>query len=301
MKVICVDDEKIMLEGIVMLCKEIPIIDEVVGFRKPLEALDYIADNDADLILLDIDMPLLDGMTMARRIKKIKPLLQIVFTTGYSEFAIEAFKIKAAGYLLKPIKKDDIIEEIGNIWKMTENLLYYSTELPENSEAYKIIEKNESDIKYAGADRNITGSDSVVRHRIYARTFGNFDLFVDRKPVIFSRKPAKELLAYLVDKRGATVSRKEMAAVIFEDDGYNRSTQSYLTKILSDLQVTLKSVGAEKMVLKSSGMYYVDVNAFGCDVYDYLDGKPEAINRFRGEYMTQYSWAEDTLGELYGE
>lgn len=306
MKVICVDDEKIMLDGIMMTCREIPEIDEVIGFRKPMEALDYVGKNEADIIFLDIDMPVLDGMTLARKIKKIKPTLQIIFTTGYSEFAIEAFKMKATGYLMKPVKKSDIIQELESLKILTENLKYFKVETSYSDEVYDIggvmrdeireAENNEREAETAKTTGTRNG-----RPQIFARTFGNFDLLVDKKPVVFSRKPAKELLAYLIDKRGATVSRKEMAAVVFEDDGYNRSTQSYLTKLLSDMIETLKSVGAENMVLKNSGMYYVDVSAFSCDLYDYLDGKVEAINRFRGEYMSQYSWAEGTLGEMYGD
>lgn len=305
MKVVCVDDEKIMLDGIMKTCREIPEIDEVIGFRKPMEALDYVQKNEADIIFLDIDMPVLDGMTLARKIKKIRPTLQIIFTTGYSDFAVEAFKMKATGYLLKPVKKTDIIQEIDSLKVMTENLKYFKVETSYSDEVYDIGGVMRDEIREAENSGMQNGADKARkkngRHQIFARTFGNFDLFVDREPVVFSRKPAKELLAYLIDKRGATVSRKEMAAVVFEDSGYNRSTQSYLTKLLGDLMETLKSVGAENMVLKNNGMYYVNVSLFTCDLYDYLDGKAEAINRFRGEYMSQYSWAEGTLGEMYGD
>lgn len=305
MKVVCVDDEKIMLDGIMKTCREIPEIDEVIGFRKPMEALDYVQKNEADIIFLDIDMPVLDGMTLARKIKKIRPTLQIIFTTGYSDFAVEAFKMKATGYLLKPVKKTDIIQEIDSLKVMTENLKYFKVETSYSDEVYDIGGVMRDEIREAENSGMQNGADKAGkkngRHQIFARTFGNFDLFVDREPVVFSRKPAKELLAYLIDKRGATVSRKEMAAVVFEDSGYNRSTQSYLTKLLGDLMETLKSVGAENMVLKNNGMYYVNVSLFTCDLYDYLDGKAEAINRFRGEYMSQYSWAEGTLGEMYGD
>lgn len=311
MKVICVDDEKIMLEGIMMTCREITDIEEVTGFRKSTEALEYVQNNKVDVAFLDIDMPVIDGMTLARKMKKSCPDLKIIFTTGYSEFAIEAFKMKASGYLLKPIKKNDIQQEIDSLKQLSENAMnmfaaqnyakmngYYDQSYYDgDNEGGKSGQDNDkADTSAAGVGRS---QERDVHPRIFARTFGNFDLFVDRKPVVFTRKPSKELLAYLIDKRGATVSRKEMAAVIFEDEGYNRSTQSYLTKLLNDMNESLRAVNANHIVLRESGMYYVDVNSFACDAYDYLDGKPDAISRFTGEYMTQYSWAEGTLGEFY--
>lgn len=303
MNAICVDDEKIMLEGIMMICREISDIDEVIGFRKATEALEYVENNDVDIAFLDIDMPVIDGMTLARRMKRCNPDLKIIFTTGYSEFAVEAFKMKANGYLLKPIKKNDIQQEIDSLKQLTEstmNMLVAQQSAKEEAERKKKETNGTDQAKDARSNEGTSRSaDREIHQRIFARTFGNFDLFVDRKPVVFSRKPAKELLAYLIDKRGATVSRKEMAAVIFEDDGYNRSTQSYLTKLLNDMNESLKAVNADQIVQKESGMYFVDINAFACDAYDYLDGIPEAMNRFRGEYMLQYSWAEGTLGEFY--
>ncbi len=62
---------------------------------------------------------------------------------------------------------------------------------------------------------------------IFARTFGDFDLFVDGEAVLFKRSKSKEMLAYLIYKAGGMVNRKEIAAILFEDD-YSEKTQNYI-------------------------------------------------------------------------
>ncbi len=131
--------------------------------------------------------------------------------------------------------------------------------------------------------------------RFYAKTFGNFDLLVDGRPVAFQRDRAKELLACLVDRCGASVSKRELAAQLFEDTCYSRKQQQYFTKIYGFLIKSLQAVDAECLIIKQPNSYAVDNQLLRCDAWDYLKGEPEAENAFRGEYMNQYSWAETEL------
>ena len=62
-----------------------------------------------------------------------------------------------------------------------------------------------------------------------AKTFGNFELFVNGKPVFFAREKSKEMLAYLIDRRGAVVNKKEIMGILFEDREYDRELQGYFT------------------------------------------------------------------------
>ena len=84
MKVICVDDEKLIMEDTVSMCRELPQISEVKGFSRPGEALTWLEHNPVDLALLDIDMPGMNGLELAAAIKTIWPGTAIIFLTGYS-------------------------------------------------------------------------------------------------------------------------------------------------------------------------------------------------------------------------
>ena len=90
---------------------------------------------------------------------------------------------------------------------------------------------------------------------------------------------------------------------MFERGDYSRTTQNYLTKIVKELVTVLERVGAEKMLKRGMNSYSVDVDAFCCDFYEYERDNvtPEELNRFKGEYMKQYSWAEVTLAHLHWE
>lgn len=142
---------------------------------------------------------------------------------------------------------------------------------------------------------NLAKHEEVTGKGIFAQTFGNFSLFADGKLVSFGRAKSQEMVAYLIDRRGSAVTRKELAAVILEDDTYSRATQSYLTQIISDARKALRTVGYEKLIVKGYNSYAIDTSMLQCDLYDYDKGD---LSRFHGEYMTQYSWSEITLSEL---
>lgn len=259
MKCIAVDDEALALKVLVDAIKEaIPNV-EIYKTQNPTDALDYASKNVIDIAFCDITMHTMNGIELARHLKKYNPKLNIIFVTGYNEYLSEAFTLHASGYILKPVSKDDILREMDNLLHPIQN--------------------------------EASG--------IYAKTFGNFELFVNGKPVLFAREKSKEMLAYLIDRRGSMVSKKEIIAILFEDRPYNREIQNYFTKIYSELVKGLKDVGADKILMKGYNRYGIDKSKFGCDLYEYLEGNPIAINNFNGEYMIQYEWAEYSIGNLY--
>ena len=108
--------------------------------------------------------------------------------------------------------------------------------------------------------------------------------------MIFLRAKCKEMLAYLVGKRGGVANRKELAAVLFGDE-YSLKTQNYLVHIYSDLVKSLKKYNAADILIKGYNQYAVDTKLFSCDLYDYDKGLPEGINAYKGEFMSQYDWS----------
>ena len=261
MHILATDDEQSALNVLIGAINEAVPKATVHGFRNPLEALELMKEIKCDVAFLDIEMREMNGIVLARKLKEIYPKVNIVFVTGYSQYANEAFSLHASGYVYKPVTADKIVNEMENL-------------------------RNPVNWKDSG---------------IYVKTFGSFELIVNGETVSFGREKAKEMLAYLVDKQGESATRKELATVLLEREDYSRATQNYLSKIVKELITVLVRVGAEKIIRRGVNSYSVDVEAFSCDLYDYEkeNASPDELNRFHGEYMNQYSWAEVTLARLF--
>lgn len=267
MKAICVDDEGLILSRTVSLVKKTNIFDEVEAFMDALEALDYLDNEKADLALLDIDMPQMGGLELATNIKAKCPDIKIIFLTGYSEYAVDAYAMHATGYLLKPVS----------------------------------YEKLQSEIEYA-LETSAGEANSVKSRkaspRVKVETFGFFNVLVDGRLVAFKRSKAKELLGCLVDRRGQFISRKDLFYILWEDDDYDRAKQKYLDTIIRSLKDTLEEYGISDIFEAEQGMMRVVPELIDCDLYRFLDKDEAAMDSFRGEYMNSYTWASETEGYL---
>ena len=115
MLIMAVDDEFLALEDFEDTCREVGITDEIVKFNNPIEALGFVACNKVDIAFLDISMRGMGGLTLAETLLEMQPDCKIVFCTGYTEYAVDAFKIHVSGYLMKPITAQAVQKEIDHI------------------------------------------------------------------------------------------------------------------------------------------------------------------------------------------
>ncbi len=130
---------------------------------------------------------------------------------------------------------------------------------------------------------------------LIVKCFGNFEVLHKGDILPFKRTKTKELFAILVDRNGAGMTAKQICAILFEDDSDDTKNTAYLRQLILDLKYTLISVGAESVLQHETPYYRIDPNKISCDYISYLEtGKPE----FRGEYMMQYGWAEETCAML---
>ena len=259
MRILLADDEKHALKYLFDCLTELRPEAELVSFDRSDEALEYIKKDAAfDVAFLDISMPVINGVELAKELKKQNPTINIVFCTAHEQYAMDAVKLHVSGYVCKPYVKDDIERELNNLLHPIES----------------------------ASQENGDG--------LVVRCFGMFDAFFNGEPLAFKRKKTKELFAYLIDKMGAALSPREICADILENN-----SPDYLRKLTQELSKVLKSVGAEKVFVKKYKEYYIVPKLLKCDYYDYLGGDPKAVRSFRGEYMSQYSWAESTLATLY--
>ena len=253
MRILLVDDEPFALKELTKNVAQLRPNAELFPFEYSDEALAFANDgNTIDVAVLDINMPNISGIELAKELKKINPLVNVIFCTAYEKYAMDAIRLHASGYVNKPYKTEDIARELDDLLHPVES----------------------------------------AKSKVFVRTFGDFDVFVDGRVVAnFGRSKSKEVLAYLVSKRGGTANKQELIAVLFGDK-YTPSTQDYFKKVFRLLMDTLKDHGIENIIVKGYNEYAVNVNAFACDLYDYDKGLPQAINAYKGEFMAQYEWAE---------
>lgn len=259
MNIIVADDEKLAVENMLSLLQKLKLDAQITGFTEMDDAFEYIRGNHVDIAFLDIEMGEYNGIEIAKKCKEIAPYMNLIFVTGYSEYMLDAFRLHASGYLVKPVRIEELQAEL-------ENLRYPP--------------------KY------------TLKSRIRIQTFGFFEVFVDSVPLKFTRTKCKECLAYLTDRRGARVTYAELSAVLWEDCAYNQAVQNNTQKIVSDLVKTLREVNLEELIIKSRQDIAINTALVDCDYYAVLDGDKSRLNTFMGEYMSNYSWAEFTVGEL---
>ena len=126
------------------------------------------------------------------------------------------------------------------------------------------------------------------------KCFGTFEVYARGEKLTFKRSKTKELFAFLVDRNGAGVTVGEIGVALWENDA-DQKYHNYIHQLFRDLRQSLESVGVEGIFERNNYFYSINPEKLDCDYYSYLkNGKPE----FRGEYMSQYSWAEETCGLL---
>ena len=259
MNAIAVDDEPLMLYALEKAIKQSEDISEVKSFSNCEKTLEWIKNHSADIAFLDIDMRGMGGLTLTERIQELCPDCKIVFCTGYEEYAVEAFQLHVSGYLMKPISAQDIQKEIDNIKEKEHK--------PEKKKKLLTV-----------------------------KCFGGFEVYANGKIVYFHRSKSKELLAYLIDRKGASANGREIVARLWGEDENIERNLNYFRQISRDLRKTLEMVGAGEVFERNNKQYSIKAELIDCDYYTYLaKGSPE----FHGEYMTQYSWAEETCGLLW--
>lgn len=258
MRILIVDDEEYQrldlrdaLEKIVP-GSEFTLADEYGSAMKAVEGTTF------DVAFLDIQMPGKNGLTLAGDIKRKQPGCNIVMVTAYEQYALDAFRLFASGYILKPFSEDELKQVLDNLRKPVDR----------------------------------------PARRLEVRCFGNFDVFLDGKPVSFKRKKEKELLAYLICLKGASATRGEICGNILDGSGNIQTDFAYFRMIVSSLKKDLNKLGFDDVFIHGSNSYSVNTDLLDCDYYEYLKGEASPSNSYAGSFMNQYAWAEEYIWAL---
>ena len=199
MKALLVDDEELQLLRLKGAAEKALPGCELLCYTNPVKALKETESEKIDVAFLDIEMPVINGLRLARKLKMRDPDIRVVFVTAYDQYALEAFKVHASGYLSKPVNEAKIREEMEQI--------------------------------------NLPPLSLKPQKKIQAKCFGNFELFHNGEPIKFARSKSKELLAYLIDREGSAISVAELNAILWEEDrpSYLRNLISDIQRTLKEI------------------------------------------------------------------
>lgn len=283
-RIIAVDDESPALRGIAKVLEQFEQVQVAGLFEKPSACLEYVltAQEPIDLVLLDMDMPTMHGLELARRLRECRPEIHIAFLTAYEEFAKRAFEVEALDYLLKPIMKEDMARTIDRCLKRS-------------------------------------GRDAATLRQpepgIAVHSLGPFTVLAcDGNPIRFRNSKASELLAYLHHHQGKPVGK----AQIMEEIWYGRDTQRTQVNLhttIYQLRKDLEAGGLSDPIVQSKlagGSYSVhwsvsfdDVAAYEAAVREFkrtssLTYALRAIQLYGGGYLagSGYVWAAPRQAEL---
>ncbi len=233
--VVIVEDEKPILDLMKYVIGHNPHYTILGAFSNPLEALDCFPELGPDVVFLDVEMPKMNGLELAQRMNEMSDHTQIIFTTAYKNYALEAFNVQAFDYILKPVTK-------MAIERVTERLMKQQ--------------------------RLVTSLEQRVR-QASIRCFGGFEVRNrDGIPVHWPTRKTEELFAYFLCHSGIEISKWYLADLLWPDMDEERASHNLhntmyrLKKLLKEQEIAIdvKKVN-EGYMLDASDLTY-DVLAF---------------------------------------
>jgi DNA-binding LytR/AlgR family response regulator len=199
---VIIDDEPSAIEVLKFHLNKIPSMSLKASFRDPIEALDYLQQNTVDLIFLDINMPKLSGISFPKLLER-PPL--IVFTTAYSEYALESYELKAVDYLLKPIAFDRLLQAVMKVKQVLNQNKpgpTASTETPYETNEQTVFIKSGAEFHQL-----------PIQNIKYIESDGNYVTFNTTTRTIIARYKLSEVLEFLPQQYFVRVHRSFIVAL----------------------------------------------------------------------------------------
>ena len=187
MRTLTIDDRRSVVNMMLRLLEKIDPEGEHIGTTEPDKALKVLREKEVSAVFVDVEMPKMNGIELAKRMQEIDPEVNLIFITGYQEYMPDAFELYASGYLMKPMDEEDVRKSL-------EHLRYKNGRI--KTSAVKV------------------------------QCFGNFEVFVNNVPMLFHRSKSKELFAYLIDRKGAVCTNDMIIGNLWGDKPLTESLKS---------------------------------------------------------------------------
>lgn len=285
MRIILIDDELLPLVRLRKLLlnsniKEIEIIGE---YMNSLEAYEMIQILRPDVIFLDIEMPDLNGLTLGGKIQEVLPNTEIVFVTGYDQYAIDAFNIHAIDYIMKPVQKERLQKTLQRLQRL-------------RGEKSAMV-KHSTSIEFFGGIQVVSADGQVEKMK-------------------WRTAKAKELFAYMMYHHNEVIFRDTLLDLLWPEAEIAKATKQLYTTIYT-IRQTLKKYGLDSISISSplfdSG-YKLTMNHVRIDVEEWvsqlkalqpihfhtLEAHERVFQAYKGKYLGEqdYIWAESERERL---
>ncbi len=206
------------------------------AFPTPEEALAAFDEIQPEVVFLDIEMPRMNGIELARRLLEKKQDLRIIFTTAYSQYALNAFEVEAIDYLMKPVSDEDIVRIVKRLNKTMGSI-----------SSTKVV--NEKQMQKAEAGKKAF---------FPVRCFGCFDVRDQQQQIVkWPTKKAEELFAYFLIHQGQYVGKWELLELFWTNVGEERGLQNLYNTIYRIKQV-LKKLSVFATIKKLNDGYILE-------------------------------------------
>lgn len=283
LRAVIVDDE---FSGHILLKRAIKLVDgvEVVrSYMQPNAVLDELKEVQPDIAFLDIEMAAMNGLELAERIHEVNNDISVIFVTAFSQYAVDAFKVNALDYLLKPVDPNEV---------------------------QRVLNKVMSTQK---------AKPEVIKTRKYpvqlARCFGFFEVYGNQneKPVQWITSKVEELFAYLILHHGKLIEKWKLCELLWPNTSADNAATNLHTTIYR-LRKTIKSENIPIKILNQNGGYMIEFESCFTDVQRfqqyYKEAKSiygikeqaeeveilkKAVKLFQGELFSNkyFEWAMD--------
>ncbi len=268
-RAIIVDDEQPSVEKLARLLQNSGVVEIKGTFTNAAAAVKAVKNTIVDAVFLDIEMPDMNGMKLSQKIMEIDKNIAVVFITAYSKYAVEAFRLDAMDYLMKPIDKEKVAQTLD-----------------------RIIEKKDIRI---GTESN----------KIYC--FDKFKVMNKDVKVEFRTAKAEELLAFFIHHHGKEIARSEIIDQIWAEFDGDKAIDNFNANLYYMKKALLKHDFIIE-VERNKDKYKLLMRSVYCDYFEFMSAISledkmsirtiekweQAIRLYQGDYFkgNDYTWAE---------
>lgn len=268
MNVILIDDEQLALNYLAHQLNCISNVHIVGKYTNPLVGKEAVASMNVDIVFLDIDMRKMNGMALAEKLLEMKPKLSIVFVTAYDEYAIKAFELNVADYILKPASEDRLQKTVNRIRYEKK----FEARLCEDK-----IESVQVNLFHRVTFKKITGTS------------------VDIIPMKWRTKKTNQLFLYLLVHRGEVINKAALVELLWADLATEKAYQQLYTAVYY-IRKTLVDLSAFFQVNSLLDGYMLSLNKVKTDI-EWYDSFMESDIALTKSSRTSYERAIKVISD----